>query len=117
LYLDPPLRALFFQMDPKTRDADVVKQSQTDLGAKLDYLEGRIGTPWAAGEAFSLADCALAPTIWYVRKIAPLFGAADPFASRPRLRAWFARVQERPSVKRALEAQGQALAARMSGQK
>jgi glutathione S-transferase len=117
LYIDPPLRALFFQVDPKTRNAEVVKQSLADLGVRLDYLEARIGSPWAAGEAFSLADCALAPTVWYVEKIAPLFGAADPFASRPKLRAWFTRVQGRPSVKRALEAQGQALAAMMGAQK
>jgi glutathione S-transferase len=117
LYIDPPLRALFFQVDPKTRNAEVVKQSLADLGTRLDYLEARIGSPWAAGEAFSLADCALAPTVWYVEKIAPLFGAGDPFASRPKLKAWFTRVQERPSVKRALGAQGQALAEMMGAQK
>ena len=117
LYIDPPLRALFFQVDPKTRNAEVVKQSLADLATRLDYLEARIGSPWAAGEAFSLADCALAPTVWYVEKIAPLFGAADPFASRPKLKAWFTRVQERPSVKRALGAQGQALAEMMGAQK
>jgi glutathione S-transferase len=117
LYIDPPLRALFFQVDPKTRNAEVVKQSLADLAARLDYLEARIGTPWAAGEEFSLADCALAPTVWYVEKITPLFGAPDPLASRPKLKAWFTRVRERPSVKRALEAQGQALAEMMGAKK
>jgi glutathione S-transferase len=117
LYIDPPLRALFFQVDPKTRDAEVVKRSLADLAAKLDLLEAQIGSPWAAGSSFSLADCALAPTVWYVEKVAPLFGAADPFANRPKLKAWFARVGERPSVRRALDAQGQALAAMMKAQK
>ena len=114
LYLDPPMRALFFQMDPKTRNAEVVKQSLGDLEKALNYLEGRLGSPWAAGDSFTLADCALAPSIWYVGKIAPAFGAGDPFAKRPRLKAWFERVQQRPSVKRALDAQGQALKERMS---
>ena len=115
LYLDPPMRALFFQMDPKTRNAEVVKQSLAELDKQLDYLERRIGSPWAAGQSFTLADCALAPSIWYVGKIAPAFGAGDPFLKRPKLKAWFERVQQRPSVKRALEEQGQALAAMMSG--
>ncbi len=115
LYLDPPMRALFFQMDPKTRNADVVKQSLAGVESALDYLESRLGSPWAAGESFTLADCALAPSIWYVGRIAPAFGAADPFAKRPKLKAWFERVQQRPSVKRALEAQGKALAEMMSG--
>jgi glutathione S-transferase len=115
LYLDPPMRALFFQMDPKTRNAEVVKQSLAELDKQLDYLESRIGSPWAAGQSFTLADCALAPSIWYVGKIAPAFGAGDPFVKRPKLKTWFERVQQRPSVKRALEEQGQALAAMMSG--
>ena len=89
LYVDPPMRALFFQMDPKTRNAEVVKQSLGGLEKALDYLEGRIGSPWAAGDSFTLADCALAPSIWYVGRIAPAFGAGDPFAKRPRLKAWF----------------------------
>lgn len=117
LYLDPPMRALFFQMDPKTRNAEVVKQSLAELDKQLDYLESRIGSPWAAGQSFTLADCALAPSIWYVGKIAPAFGAGDPFLKRPKLKAWFEHVQQRPSVKRALEEQGQALAAMMSGSK
>lgn len=117
LYIDPPLRALFFQLDPKTRNADVVKRSLTELDERLDYLESRIGAPWAAGDAFTLADCALAPTIWYVSKVPPLFGAGDPLAKRPKLRAWFERVQQRPSVKRALEEQARAVAEMMAAQK
>jgi glutathione S-transferase len=115
LYLDPPMRALFFQMDPKTRNADVVTKSLAEVATQLDYLEKRIGSPWAAGPAFSLADCALAPSIWYVEKLMPAFGAKGIFGDRPKLQAWFGRVQERPSVKRALAAQAEALAAMMSG--
>ena len=115
LYLDPPMRALFFQMDPKTRNAEIVAKNLAEVGAQLDYLESRIGSSWAAGDSFTLADCALAPSIWYVEKLMPAFGAGDAFAKRPKLATWFKRVQERPSVKRALAAQGEALAAMMSG--
>ena len=113
IYLDPPMRALFFQMDPTTRNAEVVATSLAAVEKALDYLEGRIGGPWAAGDAFTLADCALAPSVWYVIRLMPAFGAADPFAKRPKVAAWFAQVSERPSVKRALADQGKALAERM----
>ena len=110
LYVDPPMRALFFQMDPKTRNAEVVKQSLAGVDSALDYLEPRIGSPWAAGESFTLADCALAPSIWYVGRIMPAFGAGDPFAKRPKLKAWFERVQAAPlreaSARRAGEGAG-----------
>ena len=115
LYLEPPMRALFFQMDPKTRNAEIVAQSIVGTQKALDYLESRIGFPWAAGDQFTLADCALAPSIWYMARVLPAFGVADPLGSRPKIRAWFARAEERPSVKRALEAQGKALAERMAG--
>jgi glutathione S-transferase len=117
LYLDPPLRFLFGQVDPKTRSPKEIKAKLEEVQATLDLLESRIGTPWAAGEAFTLADCALPPTIWYVEKMLPMFGIREPFAERPKIHSWFRRAEERPSVKRALEAQGKALAAMMGGGK
>ena len=114
LYLDPPMRSLFFQMDPKTRNAEIVKQGLAGSEKALDYLESRIGSPWAAGDAFTLADCALAPSVWYIIRLLPAFGVDDPLGKRPKTAAWFARAEARPSVKRALEAQGKALAERMA---
>ncbi len=51
---------------------------------------------WAAGGDFTLADCAAAPALFYADKIAP-------FAERPHLAAYFARLCERPSVARVFE--------------
>jgi len=82
LYLDPPMRVLFFQMDPKTRDAEIVKKSLAEVVSQLDYLESRIGSPWAAGSSFTLADCALAPSVWYAARVLPAFGGGDTFAGR-----------------------------------
>ena len=39
LYLEPPLRALFGQMNPKTRDEKVVGEKVTDLKNRIDQLE------------------------------------------------------------------------------
>ena len=41
LYLEPPLRALFPQMNPKTRDEKVVNDKLTELNTRLDQLDER----------------------------------------------------------------------------
>ncbi len=63
------------------------------------WLEGRLaGRDWAAGPAFSLADCAAAPALFYAdwtHEIAPAY---------PVLRGYRARLLTRPSFSRAVEA-------------
>ena len=68
------------------------------LAGAWDWLEDRLGDgrTWAAGEAFTLADCAAAPILTYARRLVP-------FGDRPRLRALHARLMARPSFRRALE--------------
>jgi glutathione S-transferase len=51
---------------------------------------------WAAGEHFSIADCAAAPALFYASIVAPF-----P-ESHPRLAAYFERLMTRASVKRAI---------------
>ncbi len=53
-------------------------------------------TTWAAGTAFSLADCAAAPALYYADKVHPL----PPSMARPR--AYLERLQRRPSFARVL---------------
>lgn len=54
-------------------------------------------SPWIAGEAFSLADCAAAPALFYAVTLQPF-----P-AGCARLAAYFERLVERPSVRRTLD--------------
>jgi len=116
LYLDPPMRALFGQLNPKSRDDSVVNQKLSELQTRLDQLESMLAEPgnFAAGSDFTLADCALAPTAFFVTNILPGFGANAPLEHRPRLSAWWTRVQERPSVKKALGEMAEALKAMMA---
>lgn len=58
------------------------------------YLEGRL---WAAGEMFSLADCAAAPSLFYADWTHPL---GDRF---PTLSAYRTRLLARPSFARAVD--------------
>ena len=55
---------------------------------------------WAMGEAFTLADCAAAPALFYANKVAP-FDAAHR-----NLSAYFQRLQARPSFARVLKEAG-----------
>lgn len=117
LDLDPPLRALFGQRNPKSRDEKVVNEKLSELQTRLDQLESMLAEPgnFAAGPDFTLADCALAPTTFLVTNVLPGFGAKAPLEHRPRLAAWWNKVQERPSVKKALGEMGEAMKAMMGG--
>ncbi len=110
LYLEPPLRALYPQAEPAARDPRLVAEKLPEVAARLDQLESILGEPWAAGESFTLADCAHAPTMLFARLRLPLLGAPSPFAGRPRLAAWWERVRGRPSVGKVLAEQRAALA-------
>lgn len=58
--------------------------------------EQMLGRTWALGEAFTMADCAAAPALFYANEVAPL-------GERwPRLAAYLQRLKERPSFARTL---------------
>jgi glutathione S-transferase len=70
--------------------------------ATLDTAYGMIdhqmaNGPWVAGRNFSMADCAAAPALFYA-------GIVQPFPEgHHRLKAYFDRLMERPSVQRVME--------------
>lgn len=62
------------------------------------WLDGQLaGRTWAAGEHFSMADCAAAPSLFYADWVHPI---PETF---PTLRAYRARLLARPSFARAVE--------------
>jgi glutathione S-transferase len=80
-----------------SRDPYGAKKARADLHTVYDWLEGQLGDPWAVGEAFTLADCAAAPSLFYadwVEEIGP---------TRPKLAAYRARLLAHPIVKRAVD--------------
>lgn len=115
LYLEPPLRALFGQLNPKTRDAKLVEEKVAEFNGRADQLEQMLSAGgYAAGGDFTLADCAIAPTIFFAVNLLPAFGA-KPLDARPKLAAWWKKVGERPSVKKAMAEMAEALAALQRG--
>jgi glutathione S-transferase len=80
------------------RDAFGVTQAKTMLRSALAVLETKLqGHAWAAGDEFSLADCAAAPPLFYVDELLPLRGAYPAVAS------YFERLKARPSYARVLQ--------------
>ena len=58
---------------------------------------------YPVGDGLSLADCALAPALFYVTEYsAEYFGADNPLGSCPKLKNYWMRIQSNPHVARAL---------------
>jgi glutathione S-transferase len=77
------------------RDDGVLQEQLALLFEKMDQMEAILGDgrPWLCGEAFSLADIALAPRL----EMFPAIGVADLYDRYPRIGAFVARVKARPS--------------------
>ncbi|MGH8354157.1 MAG: glutathione S-transferase family protein [Pseudomonas sp.] len=68
---------------------------------KLRYLEAEVSGPFFAGAGFSLVDAAYAPIFRYFDTLDEYLPLAL-FEACPKVRAWRARLAERPSVKAAV---------------
>jgi glutathione S-transferase len=94
-----PMQAIVAQhIRPEAeRDPLAIEQARGRLGRAYGWLEGELaGRRWAAGEAFTLADCAAAPALFYADLLAPVDG-------QPALAAYLARLRARPSFARAVD--------------
>jgi glutathione S-transferase len=80
------------------RDPWAVFEAATTLRTAYDMVELRMsGRTWAIGDAFSIADCAAFPALFYA-------GTVVPFAqAHPRTAAYLDRLLERPSVRQVLD--------------
>jgi glutathione S-transferase len=79
------------------RDPYGVEQAHAQLEKAYAILEASLsGRTWAAGEAFSMADCAAAPALHYANLVHPI-GAAHE-----RVVSYLKRLQARPSFARVL---------------
>ena len=80
------------------RDAKGVADARTRLDISYAWLEKELkGRQWAAGDTFTLADCAAAPSLFYADWVQPIG------AQSSNVRAYRARLLERPSFARAVE--------------
>lgn len=80
------------------RDAYGVAEATTTLDTAYAMLEKHLAErQWMLGDAFTLADCAAAPALFYA-------GVVHPFPAQVRnLQTYFDRLMARPSVRRTLQ--------------
>ena len=77
------------------RDPFGAEQNRSCIRTGYDLIAPMIKGPWAMGDAFTLADCAALPALFYA-------DYAVPLADWPVLAAYLARLKARPTVARVL---------------
>jgi glutathione S-transferase len=79
-------------------DPHGVEQAKTLLQTAYGMIDQEMGTKtWAMGDAFSMADCAAAPAMFYANLVMPFGDTHDNAA------AYLGRLMERPSFARAVK--------------
>jgi len=100
LYVSEPMQKIVTdRIRPEGRhDPHGVEQARALLRTAYDLIEQDMadGRRWATGDAFTLADCAALPALYYAHKV-------EPFRhSHPAAGAYLDRLMQRPSVIRVL---------------
>lgn len=95
---DPMQRIVFDRIRPEdAKDPLGVEAARAMLDVAYGMIERRMADrTWAMGEAFTLADCAAAPALFYADWVHPLEGY-------PNARAYRRRLLARPAFARAVE--------------
>jgi glutathione S-transferase len=99
-YISTPQQKLVFDRirEPGKRDPHGVAEARTMLETAYRWLDDAMqGRKWAAGDDFSLADCAAAPALFYADWSHPI----DPAFTN--VRAYRRRLLARPSFARAVD--------------
>lgn len=99
LYVHEPMQKIVDgRLRPEgSKDPLGVSRAHATLETSLALLDRTLrGRTWAAGELFTIADCAAAPALHYTNEV-------HPIAAHPHLVAYLARLRERPSFARVLE--------------
>ncbi len=99
-YIATPQQRVVFDLarEPDRRDRHGVEEAHAQIEKSYGWLEERLaGRAWAAGDAFTLADCGAAPMLFYADWFQPI-GARFPTVA-----SYLARLRRRPSVERAVE--------------
>jgi glutathione S-transferase len=100
LYVQTPMqRIVAQQLRPEAeRDPQAVPESTAALKMAYGMLDRQLATrTWTIGDAFSIADCAAFPALFYS-------GTLVPFDSgHPNVAAYFDRLAQRPSTRRVID--------------
>lgn len=97
LYVQTPMQRIVadHMRKPDTRDAQTVTEARSLLEKAYRWLDATLaGREWAAGDAFTMADCAAGPALFYadwVHRIDAALGTVAAYRKRLLARPSFAR--------------------------
>jgi glutathione S-transferase len=100
LYVDMPMQTIVGnrRRPAESKDPLGVEQARQMLRTAYGIIEQDMAAKnWALGDAFSMADCAAAPALYYANLVEP-FGDGHKTVAR-----YFARLMARPSFARAVD--------------
>jgi len=98
LYVNVPMQKIVTdRLRPAGKnDPFGVEQAKTQLRTALDMAEQDMAKKtWAMGDAFTVADCAAAPALWYANQVMPYA------STHKNVTAYLQRLLQRPSFARA----------------
>ena len=104
IYIQPVLFPLFLQLTADPRDERGLLENIARLDAQLvvlDQLMERFGRE--THNHLDLADCALAPILYFAVRVPAMLAGADALANAPRVAAWWQWVRSREPAARVLE--------------
>ena len=100
LYVEVPMQKIVAdRLRPAGKNDPLgVEQAKTQLETALAIIDAEMeGRTWAIGDAFTMADCAAAPALFYANLVIPL---GDTYRNAAR---YLGRLRERPSFARAID--------------
>ena len=102
-YLSPALFPLFAQVFQKTASDDEIANLLKAMKAQLTLLDQLFADYGREHHtALDLADCTLAPVMFYVLQVCSWFDEHDPLLGCERLQSWWQWVNEDESVSRVI---------------
>jgi len=95
---DPMQKIVADRLRPAgTKDPHGVEQSRSLIEHAYSMIDRDMAKRrWAAGDEFTIADCAASPALYYANRVAPIGDA------HPNVAAYLKRLMERPSFARVL---------------
>jgi glutathione S-transferase len=99
LYVHEPMQKIVGDRirPPDKKDPHGVEEARARLRTSYGMIDQEMATrTWAMGDAFSLADCAAGPALFYANEVMPF---SDTHAN---IAAYFGRLKARPSYARVL---------------
>ncbi len=118
LYLAQALFPLFLELRQRSGDQAKLDQQLGELKVQLQGLEKFLQAGHRGDhQQLDLADCALAPTLFFVVAVPPLFGEPDSLAGLPGVQNWWQWAQQQEPVAKVLAEMQVGLDAMMAGLK